>query len=81
MTEERKEIKWHEVNCLGLKCPLPVMRLERALKEGHTHILIITDDPVSVVDIPLSALQNGAKLTNREENAAEFRFFVENVTK
>lgn len=49
MTEE-----FVEINCLGLKCPLPVMRMERAFRAGETRLRLISDDPISVIDIPLA---------------------------
>ena len=79
MTETRENIKWLEVNCIGLKCPLPVMRLEKALLAGHSHIQIITDDPISVIDIPLACAQNNANLLEKVENENFYQFFVENL--
>ncbi len=46
-----------KINCIGLKCPLPALRMERTLKAGEAHFILETDDPVSIIDIPL-ALKN-----------------------
>ncbi len=58
-----------EINTIGLKCPLPVLRLEKAARAGLTHFIIKADDPISVIDIPL-ALQklNGTLLSQSQEN-------------
>ncbi len=80
MPELNNNIKWEDVNCLGLKCPLPVMRLERAIKTGSMNIRVITDDPISVVDIPLAVMKAGIKMTHQEKIGVEFHFFIENIT-
>ena len=45
----------------GEKCPLPVLRTEKALarlKPGQT-LLVLASDPVARIDIPLYCRQNG----------------------
>lgn len=81
MTELNKNIKWQDVNCLGLKCPLPVMRLEREIEKAIPYIRLITDDPISIVDIPLAVMKAGKKLTHQEKIGDQFHFFINNVAK
>lgn len=43
-----------ELNCLGQRCPLPVIALAKALPEveiGQT-IRVLADDPAAAADIP-----------------------------
>lgn len=44
------------VDTRGLKCPWPVLRAARAMR-GHDAILLLADDPVARVDLPLLAAE------------------------
>ena len=49
------------LDALGLRCPLPVIRLEAALRAappGH-RIAIRTDDPIAALDVPHAARAGG----------------------
>ncbi len=48
----------HRVATRGLKCPWPVLRAARAMRE-HGAILLLADDPVARVDVPALAVANG----------------------
>ncbi len=65
-----------EINCLGLKCPLPVLRLKKALKAGQTHLRLIADDPVSVVDIPLAAYEYHAQIYTHKRHDGAYEFEI-----
>lgn len=45
----------------GLRCPLPVLRMERALAEARTgeRLRVLATDPVARIDIPLYCRRNG----------------------
>ena len=50
-----------EIDATGLRCPLPVIRLEAALRRaapGQT-VLIRTDDPIAKLDVPHAAVSRG----------------------
>lgn len=54
----------------GLKCPLPVLKLEKAvdaLPAGAT-IVVRATDPVARIDIPLYCRQHGLSCASRDEN-------------
>lgn len=59
----------------GLKCPLPVLKAEKRLAElppGAT-LVILANDPVARIDIPLFCLQQGhACATASEDGAMRF---------
>jgi tRNA 2-thiouridine synthesizing protein A len=60
------------VDARGLKCPLPLLKLEKALvgtKAGET-IAVLATDPIARIDIPLYCRQQGLALDMREEGAA-----------
>ncbi|MEQ8445378.1 MAG: sulfurtransferase TusA family protein [Pelagibacterium sp.] len=65
------------VDARGLKCPLPVLKLEKALagaRAGDT-IAVLATDPVARIDIPLYCRQQGHLLDMNDEGAA-IRFLV-----
>lgn len=49
------------IDARGLKCPLPVLKTEKALNgmTGAVSLEILADDPVARVDIPLLARKRG----------------------
>jgi tRNA 2-thiouridine synthesizing protein A len=50
-----------EIDARGLRCPLPVIRLEALLRRrtDGASVRIIADDPVAAVDIPHFAREAG----------------------
>ncbi len=58
------------IDARGLKCPWPVLRAERAMREGQAFILL-ADDPVARDDVPAMARRHGwGALCDREAGAA-----------
>lgn len=60
----------------GLKCPLPVLKTDKAMKslsEGEC-IVIETTDPLAVIDIPAFCQEKGhlLKETSEYENFVKF---------
>jgi tRNA 2-thiouridine synthesizing protein A len=49
------------IDARGLKCPLPVLKLEKALdaSEPGTEITVLATDPMAEIDIPLYCRQRG----------------------
>ena len=45
----------------GLKCPLPVLRMEKRLAAlpAGAHLVVLATDPIAKVDIPLYCIQRG----------------------
>ena len=39
-----------ELNCLGMRCPLPIIKLATALKEQN-EIILLSDDPATLPDL------------------------------
>ncbi|MBT2187054.1 sulfurtransferase TusA family protein [Sphingobium nicotianae] len=62
----------HRVDTRGLKCPWPVLRAARAMRE-HGAILLLADDPVALIDVPALAKASGWEIEVREADGyAEF---------
>ncbi|TCP61291.1 tRNA 2-thiouridine synthesizing protein A [Rhodovulum bhavnagarense] len=67
-----------EIDARGLRCPLPVLRLQKALRQiapGAT-VQLMTDDPVAVVDIPHFCIAAGHILVETQEHGAAHVFIV-----
>ncbi|WIY54238.1 sulfurtransferase TusA family protein [Devosia sp. YIM 151766] len=49
------------IDARGLKCPLPVLKLEKRLASGAPGkmLIVLATDPMAKVDIPLHCRQNG----------------------
>lgn len=52
----------------GLVCPMPVLRLKRALKNANplAVVSVLTDDPHAPADIRVFAQQSGHKVLSQE---------------
>jgi tRNA 2-thiouridine synthesizing protein A len=66
-----------ELDARGLKCPLPVLRLEKALDglPKGTRLTLRADDPVAKIDIPLYCTQHG-HACNADVEGAALRFAI-----
>ncbi|MDB5539462.1 MAG: sulfurtransferase TusA family protein [Devosia sp.] len=49
------------LDCRGLKCPLPVLKMEKRLSQlgVGAALVVLATDPMAKVDIPLFCRQNG----------------------
>lgn len=47
------------VDARGLRCPWPVLRLARALRDGAGVVDLLTDDPAAAVEIAAFATERG----------------------
>ena len=49
------------LDCRGLKCPLPVLKMEKRLSQLSTgaELVVLATDPMARIDIPLYCRQNG----------------------
>jgi TusA-related sulfurtransferase len=59
------------VDCLGLACPIPVVRLARAIGESEIggEVVVLADDPGAKVDIPVWCRLKDQELIAREDRA------------
>ncbi len=51
----------HEIDAIGLLCPLPVLKARKALNAAASgdEVHILANDPVAVIDIPHFCQQSG----------------------
>ncbi|MGI4879679.1 MAG: sulfurtransferase TusA family protein [Janthinobacterium lividum] len=62
------------VDARGLRCPWPVLRLAKALREGAAAVELLTDDPAAAVEVASFAAERGLALT-----VVEGRYLVGNI--
>jgi len=78
MTEKRMEFD-KEVDARGLNCPLPVLRLKKALSEvsGGRIVRVLATDPSSVKDFEAFTRQTGHELLQQTEMPdSTYEFFI-----
>jgi tRNA 2-thiouridine synthesizing protein A len=73
--EDRAEIL---VDARGHRCPVPTLRLRRALETAPagSSVRLLADDPMARIDVPHFAAEVGAELLAREELDGGFSFLV-----
>lgn len=63
-----------EIDATGLTCPMPVLRLQKALRglAAGARVTLHATDPMAAVDVPHFAAEHGHKLlkSERQEKAA-----------
>ena len=63
----------------GLKCPLPVLKTRKAMKElaPGGQIWVETTDPLAAIDMPNFCQESGHRLLETAENDSGLRFLIE----
>ncbi|HTM79379.1 MAG TPA: sulfurtransferase TusA family protein [Devosia sp.] len=65
------------VDARGLKCPLPVLKMEKRLEAlaAGTELIVLATDPIARIDIPLYCRQQGHSCTMTPDGAT-MRFAI-----
>ena len=68
----------HDIDAIGLICPLPVLKLRKVLQTvpAGEQVHILADDPVAVVDIPHFCQTNGHHYVETRDLAQGVKQFV-----
>jgi len=65
------------VDARGHHCPVPTLRLRRALAEaGDLEVRLLADDPMARIDVPHFIQESGARLLGISEVAGVLEFRV-----
>ena len=66
------------IDARGHRCPVPTLRLRRALEEAAAGALVrlLADDPMARVDVPYFAGQAGVELIEQGEAEGALSFLV-----
>jgi tRNA 2-thiouridine synthesizing protein A len=66
------------VDARGHQCPIPTLRLRRALEAaGDQVVRLIADDPMARIDVPHFVREAGAELLEATETAGVLTFRVQ----
>jgi len=73
------KFKIHRVDCIGLYCPLPVMRAKEEIDKLDNSALmeLVADDPAAEEDIARWAKRCGHKLLNVHKKEDEYHFLIQ----
>lgn len=68
----------HEVDACGLNCPLPLLRLKKALVAMHSGevVHLLATDPAAYLDIGVYAEQTGHRILEHFERHGAQHFFI-----
>ena len=67
-----------ELDTMGLLCPLPVLKARKRLismKNGEV-LLMLADDPASVIDVPHFCVESGNVLLSHEAKGGQIQFLI-----
>ena len=66
------------VDARGHRCPVPTLRLRRALEQAPAgaRVRLLADDPLARIDVPHFAAQVGAEVLERGEVGSALTFLV-----
>lgn len=66
------------VDARGHRCPVPTLRLRRALEDapGGATVRLLADDPLARIDVPHFAGEAGFTVTDQAEAAGVLTFWV-----
>lgn len=69
----------HELDARGLNCPLPILKVKKALNAMHSGqiLRVLATDPGAVKDFEAFAEQTGNMLLESSEAHGEFRFRIQ----
>ncbi len=69
---------YFEVDARGLMCPLPLLRLKKALQalEHGKVVRVLATDPAAVLDFGVYSEQGGHGLLHRSEEEGVLCFFI-----
>ena len=69
----------HKLDVLGHYCPVPVSQARKALSklDGGNVLLVISDDPETMHDMPMLIERLGHNLVDVQQSAGEIRFIIE----
>lgn len=70
------------IDARGLKCPMPVLKLEKQLENtpGGATLIVLADDPVARIDIPFLCKKNGHTCIIENDGAAMRFIITKNAT-
>ncbi len=70
-------IEIREIDATGLACPLPVLRLQKALRDVRSGagLRLLATDPMAAIDVPHFAAENGHTLVSTHTDETDLLIF------
>lgn len=67
-----------ELNTLGLRCPLPVLKARKRLSEmsAGAVLCLLSDDPLSAIDVPFFCSEAGHELLSSDTAGSVNSFLI-----
>ena len=67
------------VDARGHRCPVPTLRLRRALEGAApgARVLLMADDPMARIDVPHFVSENGHLVVDSSHSGEVLRFLIE----
>lgn len=58
-----------EIDTTGLQCPMPVLRLQKALRaiDSGARLILLASDPMAAIDVPHFLNENGHRLLSQNQ--------------
>lgn len=74
----RRDMSEIVVDARGHRCPVPTLRLRRALEAAApgARVRLLADDPLARIDVPHFAAEVGAEVLERTEDGEALSFLV-----
>ena len=68
----------HDLDALGLLCPLPVLKARKRLQglQGGQVLRLQADDPAAVLDVPHFCNESGHDLLKSEDQGTARHYFI-----
>lgn len=68
----------HELDAIGLLCPLPVLKARKRLSAlAFGEVLVMkTDDPAAVIDVPHYCAEAGHEILDVQENGLQMTWRI-----
>ena len=68
----------NEIDATGVLCPLPVLKIRKRLKsvDSGKILLVLADDPASIIDIPHFCNEQGHQLLKMDKSKTNLTFFI-----
>lgn len=70
-----------EIDALGLRCPLPVLKAQKRLREmaPGTVLRLLADDAMALIDVPHFCRQTGHELLDQRPEGTGTAFLIRRV--
>ena len=68
-----------EIDATGLSCPMPVLRLQKALRDlpSGTQVMLLASDPMAAIDVPHYCAESGHVLKETSASGDTQIFYIQ----